>query len=159
MQSQEWIALAGVAVGGGLTYLTQFSTARLTSKHEDKRREDQRADHRRQERLDLLREFITIAQQGIRVAEQREFAKDWDAAGTPEWVAAARDVVDRLFVTERMIQVLLPQDLYQRAWDYATAVDKVMWRERAEIEGGGPMWDLLQEPQVAFLNAAHQAIY
>jgi hypothetical protein len=159
MQTQEWIGLAGVAVGGCLTYLTQFTTTRQTSKNEDRRHEAQRAESRRTEQLDLLREFIAIAQQGIRIAEQREFADDWGAAGTPEWFAAAREVVDRLFVTERMIQILFHQDLYQRAWDYATAVDKVMWRRPDEITAGGPMWEALQEPQVAFLAAAREAIF
>ncbi|MEY9930970.1 HAMP domain-containing protein [Catenulispora sp. GP43] len=159
MQTQEWIGLAGVAVGGALTYLTQFSTARLTSRNEDRRRADQRAEARREEQLQLLRDFITIAQQGVRIAEQREIAADWAAAGTPEWFAAARDVIDRLFVTERMIQILFSRDLYQRAWKYATAVNRVMWRDPDEIAEGGRLWDVSDEPQTAFLNAAREAVF
>jgi len=158
MQSQEWIGLAGVVVGGALTYLTQFSTARLTSKNEDRRRADQRAEERRVEQMQLLRDFITIAQEGVRIAEKREIADDWAAATTQEWLAAARDVIDRLFVTERMIQVLFPPDLYECARAYATTVNRVMWREPAAIAANGSLWDVLQDPQVAFLAAAREAV-
>ena len=165
MQSQEWIGLAGVAVGGCLTYLTQFSTARLTSKNEDKRREDQRSEQRRQEQLDLLREFTGIAAQGARIAEHREFSNEWDEAGEwvaadrAEWRAEARSMVDRLFVAERMIQIQMSEDLHQRAWDYAIAVDKVLWRSRAEIEAEGELWEVLQQPARAFFAAAREAIF
>ena len=158
MQSQEWIGLAGVAVGGCLTYLTQFSTARLTSKNEDRRRADQRAESRRKEQLDLLREFIDIAQQSARIAEQREYdGRDWIPARTKEWRAEARGSIDRLFVAERMIQTLFSQDLHQLAWNYATAIDHVMWREREEM-GEGDIWDLLQQPQREFLAGARKAV-
>lgn len=162
MQIQEWTALGGVVLGGGLTYLTQFSTTRQAAKNEDRRQASQRSELRRTEQLQLLREFIEIAQQGIRVAERRENVSDdaevWEATGTPEWFASARDAVDRLFVTERMIQILFPPELYQRTWDYATAVDKVMWRTPDEIKAEGVMWQMLQEPQIAFLDAAHKAV-
>lgn len=158
MQSQEWIGLAGVAVGGGLTYLTQFNTARLASKNEDRRREDQRAESRRAEQLEVLREFMAAAQQAARVAEQREYSEDWDEATTPAWIDRAREAVDRLFMAERMIQILLPQDLHQRAWDLAKAVDGVLWRLPAETEAEGDLWDVLQQPQRAFLAAARNAI-
>lgn len=160
MQSQEWIGLAGVVVGGALTYLTQFSTARLTSKNEDRRRADQRAEARRQEQLDLLREFISVAQQGARIAERREFdGRDWAPARSDEWRAEARGAIDRLFVAQRMIQTLFSPDLHQLAWNYATAIDHVMWREREEIASEGEIWEVLQQPQREFLAGARQAIF
>ena len=158
MQTQVWASLIGVALGGGLSYLAQSSAARLASRNEERRERTQLAETRRAERLELLRDFIRIAQEGQRVAEEREFADDWQKAGTNQWFKAARGVVDRLFVCERVIQVLFPSDLHQRAWDYATAVDHVMWRQPDEIAAGGVMWDLLQAPQRAFLAAAREGM-
>lgn len=158
MQTQVWASLIGVVLGGGLSYLAQFTAARLASRNEERRERTQLAEARRAERLELLRDFIRIAQEGIRIAEEREFADDWQNVGTKQWLKVARGVVDRLWVCERMIQVLFPSDLYQRAWDYATAVDHVMWRQPDEIAAGGVMWDLLQAPQRAFLEAARDGI-
>ncbi|MBW8802969.1 MAG: hypothetical protein JF587_03790 [Catenulisporales bacterium] len=163
MQTQEWTALAGVAVGGGLSYLTQFTTARQTAKNEERRAAAQRAEARRTEQVELLRGFIAIAQQAVRHAERRELAAersadDWEAATTPDWLTEARGLIDRLFVTERMIHVLFPREFSRCAWDYATVVNKVMWREPGEIAAEGSMWSVLQQPQRAFLTAAREAI-
>jgi hypothetical protein len=158
MQAQEWTPLLGVAVGGGLSYLAQFSTARLTGRHEDRRQAAQRDEARRTERLELLREFISLGQQGTRIAEERELAADWAAAGTPQWFAEARGLTDRLWVCERMIQVLFCPKLHQRARDYAAAVDRVLWREPDEIAAGGALWEVVQQPQRAFLASAHDEV-
>ena len=72
MEIQVWASLLGVVLGGLLSYLAQFTTVRLASKNEEKRQAAQRAEARRSEQLELLREFITITQEGIRIAEERE---------------------------------------------------------------------------------------
>ncbi|MFF3518463.1 hypothetical protein ACWEQN_41325 [Streptomyces sp. NPDC004129] len=153
METQVWTSLLGVALGGGLSYLAQITAGRQASRSEDKRQATEVAEARRAERLELLREFISLTQQGIRLAEEREDAPDWDAAATPEWLAAARGLIDQLWTCERMIQVLFPPDAYQRAQDYASAVDQVLWREYEHNDAS--LWDVLQGPQTAFLQAAH----
>ncbi|MFG6194811.1 hypothetical protein [Nonomuraea sp. JJY05] len=90
MEIQVWASLLGVVLGGLLSYLAQFTTVRVAARNEEKRQAAQRAEARRSEQLEPLREFITITQESIRIAEERDQAPDWDAAGTPEWFAAAR---------------------------------------------------------------------
>ena len=156
MQTQVWTSLLGVLLGGSLSYLAQLTAGRQASRSEDKRQASQLAEARRTERLGLLREFISIAEEGIRIAEKREDAADWAAAATPGWLASARDLVSRLWVCERMIQVQFSDRLYEHARAYATAVDQVLWREYDHA--GTSMWDHLTEPQVRFLREARTEV-
>ncbi len=158
MEMQVWASLLGVLLGGLMSYLAQLTTVRLTGRNEEKRQAAQRAEARRSEQLELLREFITITQEGIRIAEERDQAPDWNAAGTPEWFARARSVIDRLWVAERMIQVLFRPQMYQLARAYATAVDHVLWRLPDQSAAEGSMWDHLRGPQHAFLEAARTEV-
>ncbi|SNT36863.1 hypothetical protein [Actinacidiphila glaucinigra] len=108
---------------------------------------------RRTERPALLGEFTGLAQQGVRLAEQREgTGGDWETAATAEWRAAALGLIDRTWVCERMIAVVFPADLYRRARAYGTAVDRVLWREYAHVEVSSH--DRVRGPRPAFLEAA-----
>ncbi|MFE7441774.1 hypothetical protein ACFU7X_15120 [Streptomyces chartreusis] len=153
--NQLWASLIGVVLGGGMSYLAQFTTARQAARTEDKRQATQLAEARRTERLDLIREFIQLTQQGIRLAEDRYEAADWTSGGTPEWLTDARALIERLWICERMILVLVGPELYQLAWNYAGAVNHVLWEDL-----GGPeaAWDHLREPMNIFLNAAHRQL-
>ncbi|MGW5639373.1 hypothetical protein [Streptomyces sp. NPDC003832] len=51
-----------------------------------------------------------------------------------------------------MILVLIGAELYQLAWDYAGAVNHVLWED---LGGPDAAWDHLREPMNVFLNAAH----
>jgi len=154
MQAQVWASLVGVVLGGGLSYLAQLATARQVSRAEDARHGAQLAEARRAEQLKLVREFIGLSQEGIFLAEARDSASDWEAAGTPEWRAAARSVNERLWVCERMVKVLLSQELFERAWAYASAVDHVLWRQPDEAAAEGLLWDRVKGPETEFLEAA-----
>ncbi|KAA0929028.1 MULTISPECIES: hypothetical protein [Streptomyces] len=153
--NQLWASLIGVVLGGGMSYLAQFTTARQAARTEDKRQATQLAEVRRVERLEVIREFIQLTQEGIRLAEERYEASGWLAGATPEWLAAARALIERLWVCERMILVLTGPELYQLAWEYAGAVNHVLWEDL-----GGPeaAWDHLRKPMNIFLNAAHQKL-
>ncbi|WUD77671.1 hypothetical protein OG937_41185 [Streptomyces sp. NBC_00510] len=152
MEAQVWTSLLGVALGGGFSFPAQITAGRQAGRSEAMRREADVAEARRTERLELLREFIDLAQQAIRLAEQRQDARDWEAAATSEWRAAALGLIDRLWVCERMIAVVFPAEFYGRAWAYGTAVDQVLWREYAYTEV--PLHAHVREPQLAFLTAA-----
>ncbi|MFD8075652.1 hypothetical protein ACFV3E_23740 [Streptomyces sp. NPDC059718] len=70
---------------GRFSFLAQITAGRQAGRSEAMRREADVAEARRTERLELLREFTDLAQQAIRLAEQREDARDWEAAARPEW--------------------------------------------------------------------------
>ncbi|USX49861.1 hypothetical protein [Lentzea sp. HUAS12] len=145
MQTQLWVAilsLTGVLLGGGLSSLVQNSVARRVERNDVRRQTAERADARRVERLELLREFIKVAQQAERAAEDRD--------DTPAWKNSALDVVDELWVCERMIHVLFAPSLHELARAYVKALDHVVWQAPAE----GTLWDHLRGPKVAFLDAA-----
>ncbi|MET8994639.1 hypothetical protein [Amycolatopsis sp. NPDC004169] len=146
---QVWLALlslAGVLLGGGLSYLVQTSVQRRNERSEQRRLAAERAEKRREEQLDLLREFVRVAQQAERAAEDR--------AEEPSWKSAALDVVDELWVCERMIHVLFSGRLHGLARAYVKALDHVLWQEPAE----GSLWDHLKGPKVAFLDAARDEL-
>ncbi|HET6703949.1 hypothetical protein [Amycolatopsis sp.] len=149
MQTQVWLAilsLTGVLLGGGLSYLVQTSVQRRNERSERRRLAAERAETRREEQLDLLRQFIRVAQQAERAAEDRK--------RTPSWKKAALDVVDELWVCERMIHVLFAPPLHGLARSYVTALDHVLWQEVDE----GSLWDYLRGPKVAFLDAAREEL-
>ncbi|GAA4555149.1 hypothetical protein [Planotetraspora kaengkrachanensis] len=135
-------SLAGVGLGGGLSYLAQITALRHAGRTERWRATAQTAEARRAERLEELRRFIQDAQQGERTAEERR--------ATPEWLTAARDVMDELWVRERMIHIMFGASLHERARAYVVAIDDILWEEQAGVS----MWDHLRGPKVAFLDAA-----
>jgi hypothetical protein len=149
MQTQLWVAilsLTGVLLGGGLSSLVQNSVARRVERNDVRRQTVERADARRTERLELLREFIKVAQQAERAAEDRD--------DTPAWKASASNVVDELWVCERMVHVLFASNLHELARGYVKALDHVLWRAPAD----GTLWAHLKGPKVAFLDAAREEL-
>ncbi len=153
--NQVWASSIGVVLGGGISYLAQLTTASQAARTEDKRQAVQLAEARRTERLEVLREFIQLTQQGIRLAEERYEAPEWSSGRTPEWLAAERALIESLWVCERMILVLIGPQLYQLAWDYASAVNHVLWEDLGRPEAA---WDHLRGPMNTFLNAAHEKL-
>jgi hypothetical protein len=145
MQAQVWVPAAsmiGVVLGGGLSYLTQLTTQRQANRNEDKRQTKALAEARRAEQLDLLRQFIQIAQRAERLAEDRD--------GSSEWVTAAKNVMDDLWACERVIHILFTPTLHEQARRYVKAANDVLWEEPADVS----MWDYLQGPKTNFLDVA-----
>jgi hypothetical protein len=147
MQAQVWgpvVSLIGVALGSSVSYLAQLTTQRQTHRSEDKRQARELAEIRRTEQLDLLRQFIQIAQRAERTAEDRH--------NSPAWHAAAKDVLDDLWINERMFHVLFGRtDLQARARAYVKALNDVIWHNPPD----GSMYEYLRGPKIAFLDAAH----
>lgn len=149
MQTQVWVAVVsvvGVVLGGGLSYLVQASVQRRSDRIDQRRQANERAEARRAERLELVREFVRVAQRAERAAEDRD--------GTPTWKASALDVVDELWVCERMIQVLFASRLHELARAYVKALDHVLWQEPEGVS----LWDYLQGPKTTFLTAAREEL-
>jgi hypothetical protein len=155
MQTQVWASLIGVVLGGGLSYLAQITSARQAARSEDRRQNLQLAEARRSERLAVLRDFIQITQEAIRHAEARYDDADWHSGAAPEWLAAARALVDRILISMRMILVLFGPALDQLAGDYFAAVDHVFWEDLGSYDRAN---EHLRGPQNAFLTAAHSAL-
>ena len=149
VQTQVWVAilsLTGVVLGGGLSFLVQTTVQRRVERNDQRKQTAERADARRAERLELLREFVRVAQQAERAAEDRD--------DTSAWKSRALDVLDELWVCERMIHVLFASSLHELARGYVKALDHVLWHEPAE----GSLWDRLRGPKVAFLGAARDEL-
>lgn len=51
-----------------------------------------------------------------------------------------------------MTLVLIGPELHQLAWNYAGAVNHVLWKELGRPEAA---WNHVREPINSFLNAAH----
>ncbi|MFJ5987616.1 hypothetical protein [Lentzea sp. NPDC092896] len=149
MQTQVWpaiLSLVGVLLGGGLSFLVQTTVQRRVERNEQRKLATERADARRVEQLELLRQFIRAGQQAERAAEDRD--------DTAAWKTAALDVVDELWVCERMIHVLFVSSLHELARAYVKALDHVLWQEPTN----GSLWDHLKGPKVAFLGAARDEL-
>ncbi|MFI1440539.1 hypothetical protein [Streptomyces fructofermentans] len=149
MQVQMWASVAsliGVGLGGGLSYLAQLTTQRQVLRSEDRRQAGELAEARRAEQLTLLRTFVETAQRAERTAEDR--------AATAAWKAVAKDVMDDLWIHERMVHMLFGPRLHERARTYVEALNDVMWQEPVD----DTVWDRLRAPKVAFLDAAHSAL-
>ena len=149
MQIEVWVSilsLVGVLLGGGLSYLVQATAQRRADRSDQRRLADERAEARRVEQLELLRQFIRVAQQVERAAEDRD--------GTPTWKVSALDRLDELWVCERMIHVLFATPLHELARAYVRALDHVLWQEPEDVS----MWDYLHGPKTTFLAVAREAL-
>src|SRR4051794_718046 len=87
-------SLIGVGLGGGLSYLGQFTAQRQAVRHQA----NELADRRRTERLAVLREFIEAVQRAERTAGEKE---DTDA-----WWARAEDAMDAVWIRRSMIKLM-----------------------------------------------------
>lgn len=149
VQTQVWVSivsLVGVTLGGGLSYLVQASVQRRSDRSDQRKQARERAEARRVEQLELLREFIRAAQRAERTAEDRD--------DTLTWKTSALDVLDELWVCERMIHVLFASNLHELARAYVKALDHVLWQQPDD----GTLWDYLKGPKVAFLTAARDQL-
>lgn len=144
------ISLGGVTLGGGLSYLVQHTTQRTAARHEQRKIDLARAEGRRGERLVALERFVAAATEAEAVAFNRP---ERFTAGD-DWSASAQPVMDRLWVAERMMRVLFPAVVPEAARAYSTILNRAVW--------DGMPWDelrdVLEEPRVAFLDAARDAL-
>jgi hypothetical protein len=122
------------------------------SAHTEQRKLDlARADARRAERLTHLERFIAVAAEAERIAFERP--ADW-ASGDP-WSTAAREVMNRLWVAERMLQVLYPAIVHTTARVYFERLNRAVWDGVPALDD---LYAELDELRGAFLASARSAL-
>ncbi|MGW7540433.1 hypothetical protein ACWGKQ_04850 [Streptomyces sp. NPDC054770] len=131
MAADVWtpvMSMAGVAVGGALTYLTQRATQRTADRAGEQRRAAALTEERRAEQIRTLLEFIRCALEAEGVAHARP--PRWDIGD--EWYATARPAMDGLRITEKGVELLCTPGMHAPTTAYARALNQAVWQERDE---------------------------
>ncbi|MCX5141298.1 MULTISPECIES: hypothetical protein [unclassified Streptomyces] len=153
MASEVWtsvLSLTGVALGGGLTALSQRATQRSADRAEERRLRAATGEARRAEQLQAIKEFIACAQAAERAAYRRPDAWGEDAG----WNASAGADMTALWVAERHLVLLCPPDLHAAVQAYGRALNQAVWREIGDTEVN----EHLDERKAAFMSAARAAL-
>lgn len=151
MSGQIWVALismSGVIAGGALSYLVQHRTQRSAERTERRRQEITLAEARRAERLALLERFIEVAAEAERSAFTRPVS-GWE--DTDAWYLRTRDIMNKLWVAERLIRVQFPLPVHDAARAYFLDLNRTVWEG---LPDGESVRDYLEDNRLAFLDAA-----
>lgn len=154
MPAETWTALTslgGVALGGGLSWLVQSTTQRTNVRNEQRKLELARAETRRTERLAALERFVAAASE----AERQALSRPRDQGAWDAWEAVTQPIMDRVWVAERMIRVLFPVPVHDAARAYFLVLNQGVWEGAEEY---GTVRDSLEEPRLAFLDLAGEAL-
>ena len=142
------ISVGGVVVGGLLSYLVQHATQRATQRADQQRQLITLAETRRSEQLALLERFVELGALAERAAFGRP-TTEWDD-DTP-WFVRTQDVMNRLWVAERMIRVQFPLPVHDAARAYFLDLNRTVWQG---LPNGESVRDYLEANRLAFLDAA-----
>jgi hypothetical protein len=145
-------SLGGVVLGGGLSYLVQNNTQRMSARTEQRKQDVARAESRRAERLTHLERFVAVAAEAERIAYDRP--DDWVPGDA--WSNATQEAMNRLWVAERMVQVLYPADVHTPARAYFERLNRAVWDGVPALE---ELYAELDELRGAFLAAARTALH
>lgn len=144
-------SLGGVAIGGGLSYLVQHTTQRMTARIERRKQELALTESRRAERLAMVERFVSVGAE----AERAAFSRPAQWQDGEDWPSRTKAVMDRFWVAERMIRLLFPISVYEAARAYFLVLNGAVWQGVPE---GQSVRDLLEEPRLNFLDAAREAL-
>ncbi|MEV5385399.1 hypothetical protein [Streptomyces sp. NPDC052721] len=150
MSGQVWvslISLGGVVLGGVLSYLVQHRTQLSAERAEQQRQQIALSEARRGERLALLERFIEVGAEAERCAFSRP--SEWER--TDAWFLTARDVMNRLWVAERLIRIHFPLPVHDAARAYFLDLNRTVWEG---LPDGESVRDYLEDNRLAFLDAA-----
>jgi hypothetical protein len=150
MSGQVWvslISLGGVVLGGLLSHLVQHRTQRSAERAEHQRQQNALAETRRAERLALLERFIEVAAE----AERSAFGRPSTFDDTHPWHSTAQDVMNRLWVAERLIRIQFPLPVHDAARAYFLDLNRTVWEG---LPDGESVRDYLEDNRLAFLDAA-----
>ena len=149
-----WISvtsLGGVALGGALSFFVQHATQRSAERMEQQRQLTLLSETRRADRLARVERFVEIAAEAERCAFSRP--TQWEE-GDP-WQVKAQAVMNRLWVSERMIRLLFPLPVHDAARAYFLDLNLVVWQGLADGEN---VRDYLEANRLAFLDTARAAV-
>ncbi|MEV5184398.1 hypothetical protein AB0K88_32120 [Streptomyces werraensis] len=150
MSGQVWvslISLGGVVLGGLLSYLVQHKTQLSAERAEQQRQQDALSEARRAERLALLERFIEVTAE----AERSAFSRPSEWEDTDAWFLKTQDVMNRLWVAERLIRIQFPLPVHDAARAYFLDLNRTVWEG---LPDGESVRDYLENNQLAFLDAA-----
>lgn len=154
MTSEIWLSvtsLGGVALGGGLSYLVQYTTQRSAERAEERRQTLEVSESRRAERLAQLERFVEVAAE----AERSAFSRPPSWNDEDKWLVKTQDVMNRLWVAERMIRLLFPLPVHEAARAYFLDLNRVVWEG---LPAGEVVRDYLESNRLAFLDAGRAAV-
>ncbi|MFC9588758.1 hypothetical protein ACFTUC_02935 [Streptomyces sp. NPDC056944] len=148
-----WTTLApliGVLLGGLMSMLAQRSAGRALERGEARRNVRELAEARRNERLTHLIEFLSAVQEAERVAVDRYHHNLADE----QWMARARQVLDRVWVMQKTIHVLCTSEVSEAARSLAWAVQELI--RKGPEDPGEPqdekVWAHIHPSRQAFLD-------
>ncbi len=150
MSGQVWvslISLGGVVLGGALSYLVQHRTQLSAERAEQQRQQTSLSEARRAERLALLERFIEVGAE----AERSAFSRPPEWERTDDWFLTTQDVMNRLWVAERLIRIQFPLPVHDAARAYFLDLNKTVWEG---LPDDASVRDYLEENRLAFLDAA-----
>jgi hypothetical protein len=138
--------LAGVMLGGGLSFAVQRATQRSVERTEGIRLEASRIEARRTERMAALDRFLVNAQDVERVAiDHHQHGVDG-----PEWRSRANIAMDRVWVSEKMVRILCSSAMHEAAHVFTNALHRTLWQEHHDHAVG----DVLASKREECLQAA-----
>ncbi|MER5960564.1 hypothetical protein [Streptomyces sp. NPDC001893] len=153
MAADVWtpvISMAGVAVGGALTYLTQRTTQRTADRAEQHRRAAALTEERRAEQIRTLLEFIRCALEAEGVAHARP--SRWEVGD--DWYVTAGPAMDGLRIAEKSVELLCAPGMHTPTTTYARALNQAVWQERGE----GSLVERLEPFKAEFLAIARRSL-
>ncbi|MGW5433476.1 hypothetical protein ACWET9_40895 [Streptomyces sp. NPDC004059] len=154
MSGQVWvslISLGGVVLGGLLSYLVQHRTQLSAERAEQQRQKTALSEARRAERLALLERFVEVGAEAERAAFSRP--AEWD--DTHDWYLRTRDIMNRLWVAERLIRVQFPLPVHDAARAYFLDLNRTVWQG---LPDGESVRDYLEGNRLTFLDAAREVM-
>jgi hypothetical protein len=143
-------SLAGVALGGGLTALSQRAAQRSAERLEERRQAAATNEARRAEQMQAIKDFIACAQDAERAAYSRPEAWGDDE----DWNSTASGVMARLWIAERHLVLLSDADLHAPVHTFGRALNQAVWREIGDVEVN----EHLEEHKIAFMAAARASL-
>ncbi|MEV6394742.1 hypothetical protein AB0M39_08175 [Streptomyces sp. NPDC051907] len=153
MAMEVWapiFSLAGVALGGGLTALSQRAAQRSAERLEERRQAAATSEARRAEQMQAIKDFIACAQDAERAAYGRPEAWGDDE----DWNSTASGVMTRLWIAERHLVLLGDADLHGPVHTYGRALNQAVWREIGDVEVN----EHIEEHKIAFMAAARASL-
>jgi hypothetical protein len=155
MATDSWLpltSLAGVVLGGGLSFAVQYSTQRAAERAAERKQALDLSEARRAERLAHLQRFIEVSGEAERIGFTRPVP--WTEADV-EWHDQAQETMNRLWVAERMLRLFFPLPVHDAALAYSLHLNRFVWEELAE---GESIAEPIEDSRLKFLDAGRAAI-